>query len=114
MKLPILATVAGLVLAAAAVAAPDPGAGVTYGNNNSQPPPVPDRYIPDLGPDPTLNLLRRREASQQFKMACAADRQTFCEGRKSFGAVWECIRIRRSQLSTPCREATYEVERTSD
>jgi hypothetical protein len=114
MKFTILAAVAVLALAAAAVAAPDPGAGVTYGNNNPQPPLVPDSYRPDLGPDLDSNVTRRSDASQQFKMACAADRETFCKGRISSGAVWECIRIRRSKLSTPCREATYKVERAFD
>jgi hypothetical protein len=42
-------------------------------------------------------------------MACAADREAFCQG-KSLGAVWECIRIRRSKLTDPCRAATYKVE----
>jgi hypothetical protein len=44
-------------------------------------------------------------------MACAADRQSLCQGRSSASTTWECIRLRRSKLTEPCRQATYAVER---
>ncbi|HEX2815738.1 MAG TPA: hypothetical protein VHN39_05070 [Phenylobacterium sp.] len=112
MRFAILAAAAALALAVGAIAAPDPGAGVTYGNNNIQPQPAPYSYQVDLG-SPGMRW-NTAATSKEFKMACAADRETFCKGRISAGAVWECIRIRRSKLSTPCREATYKVERAFD
>ncbi|HEY3947577.1 hypothetical protein [Phenylobacterium sp.] len=54
-----------------------------------------------------------RQDLKSWKLACASDRETLCQGRRDTGAVYECLRIRRSKLSDPCRTATYAVERAA-
>ena len=54
-----------------------------------------------------------RRQVKAYNMACRAERHAVCEGRRSAGAVWTCIRIRRSKLPEPCRAATYAVERAA-
>jgi hypothetical protein len=52
-----------------------------------------------------------RQQVKAYKMACAVDRQALCKGRTNASSAWECIRLRRSKLTEPCRQATYGVER---
>jgi hypothetical protein len=107
MKLPILAA-AALVLAVAAVAQaqPDTRSGPVYGYQGPQPGPGPYSYPPDLNSKVTpRNDAAVHQASQQFRLACAADRESFCKDRKSTDDVLWCIKIRRSKLTGSCRAA---------
>jgi hypothetical protein len=104
MRLPILAAVAALALAAAAQAQPDTRSGPVYGYQAPQPTP-PYSNLPDHNTNVRPDATVVRQASQQFKMACAADRETFCKDRKSTDDVLWCIKIRRSKLTGSCRTA---------
>jgi hypothetical protein len=74
---------------------------------------VPNDPGPGTNSAPTANdpayarsqIFARASASQQFRLACAADRETFCKDRKSNDEVLQCIKIRRSKLTGSCRAA---------
>ncbi|HEX2815739.1 MAG TPA: hypothetical protein VHN39_05075 [Phenylobacterium sp.] len=74
---------------------------------------VPNDPGPGTNSAPTANdpayarsqIADMASASQQFRLACAADRETFCKDRKSKDDVLECIKIRRSKLTGSCRAA---------
>ena len=52
-----------------------------------------------------------REKVKAYNLACTPDRRTLCSGRNSELTAWECLRLHRSKLTEPCREATYAIER---
>jgi hypothetical protein len=85
------------------------GAGVAVAQSGQ----VPDNPGPGTNSAPTANdpavarsqIAARARASQEFKLACAADRESFCKERNSNVQVLECIKIRRSKVSSSCRMA---------
>jgi len=55
-------------------------------------------------------ILDYREKVYAYRMACAVEREALCGRHRAAGDVWSCIRVRRSKVSEPCRQATYAVE----
>jgi hypothetical protein len=107
MKRCILAAAIGAIaLAGAAIAQaqPDTRSGPIYGYQAPEPAP-PYSYLPDHSTKVRPAATVVRQASEQFKMACAADRETFCKDRKSADDVLWCIKLRRSKLTGSCRSA---------
>jgi hypothetical protein len=126
MKLQVLAaTVAALALAGVAVAQPSAPPYVEGPGGTSPPRTEYQQTFRTPGGSSQADINHRRSYSNlsasadyrqkvvAYRMACASDRTTLCHGRNSANAVYECLRIRRSKLSEPCRAATYAVERAA-
>ena len=115
MKLQVLAAaVAALALAGAASAQNgSPSSAIGGVNNQSPPANAIDAGSARLAYSKASTQEAYREKVGAWKMACAADRDTLCQGRTAANAVYECVRIHRSKLSPLCRAATYAVERAA-
>src|SRR5947209_8027245 len=103
-----------LIIAGAAAAQPGTRSGPVYGHQDPQPDAGPYSYPPDLNvkirPDTTVV----HQASEQFRLACAADRETFCKDRTRTEDVLWCIKLRRSKLTGSCRSAWDKLVMASE
>jgi|GEM_PF-7005834 len=113
MKLAVIAAAAALVLAGAALAQSQPTDHGTSGGAVSAPSDFEGRAYspPYVTTQQQAAVAAYRQSVQAYKLACAVDQRSLCQGRRTDGDVWACIRIHRSKVTEPCRQATYAVER---
>jgi len=110
MKLVAITAAAALALAGAALAqstATDHG---TSGGAVNTPGELPNWSSPYVTTQQKRAVAAYRETVQAYNLACSVDQRTLCQGRRTDGDIWACMRIHRSKLTEPCRQATYAVE----
>jgi hypothetical protein len=104
-----------LSLAGLAIAQDHGGGGAFYGNGGIASTGG-DQTGPQSGSEPPTHGLRTRHqreamasAAQGYKLACAPDRASLCQGKSGDRAL-ECIDYYRLKLSSPCKSALTQLQ----
>ena len=101
-----------LAFAGAASGQDHGGGGAFYGNGGS---PTYTAADPGAGaPELSTHATKHRRdamasAAQGYKLACAPDRASLCQGKSGDRAL-ECIDYHRLKLSSPCKDALTQLQ----